>query len=257
MIEVERIDALPALFDAPQIKRDEVLILGSGSNILFTRDWPGVVVSITARGVNIVEDRSDAALVRCSAGEIWNDFVHWSLDHGFVGLENLALIPYKVGAAPIQNTGAGGTEVGEFVHTVEAWDRRARAHVRFDTAACAFAYRDSLFKHQPGRYLITAVEFLLPRQRELRIDYAGVREELEALNVENIDASAVARAIVHLRTRKLPDPATTGNAGSFFKNPVVAGAYAETLRSTYPQMQAWPTPDGHLEGYRRMAHRSL
>src|SRR4029078_1514346 len=165
LIDVHDASNLPELFKLGAVKTGPVLILGEGSNVLLTRDWPGVVMSIAARGIRVVRDDGDRALVRVEAGENWNDFVHWSLGHGFAGLENLVLIPGTVGAAPIQNIGAYGVEVREFVETVEAFDRRDGQLVRLSNADCTFAYRDSLFKREPERYLVTAVEFALPRQR--------------------------------------------------------------------------------------------
>jgi UDP-N-acetylmuramate dehydrogenase len=252
LIDVHDAEALPELLDSAVSQNREVLVLGGGSNVLFTRDWPGVVLALRTRGLEIVEQRvaenqvppatSDAAMVRAAAGELWDDFVHWSLSHGLKGLENLALIPGSVGAAPIQNIGAYGVEVGEFVHAVIALDRTTMRQVRLDHDACAFAYRDSQFKREPGRYLITAVDFLLPRRRELHLDYGGVREELAAMGIKEPDARAVAHAISRVRTRKLPDPVTTGNAGSFFKNPIVSSELAQTLKRDHPRLPVWPAP---------------
>jgi len=149
-----------------------------------------------------------------------------------------------VGAAPIQNIGAYGTEAAEFIESVEAWDTRERRVARLDRAACAFGYRDSLFKHEPGRYIVTAVRFALPRSRELRLDYAGIREEVARMGVDKPAPYHVAEAVVRLRTRKLPDPAVIGNAGSFFKNPVVDAAQAAALRQQHPELPVWPQPDG-------------
>jgi UDP-N-acetylmuramate dehydrogenase len=243
LIDVVRSDSLPELFAYPMLKASPPLILGGGSNVLFTRDWPGVIVSISATGIRIVENRDDDVLLRVEAGENWNDLVQWSLAHGFVGLENLALIPGTVGASPIQNIGAYGTEVREFVETVEVFDRGINAIARLSNAQCEFAYRDSIFKHHPDRYLVTAVEFALPRTRSLRLDYAGVREELAAMNIDSPNASAVAEAVIRLRTRKLPNPALIGNAGSFFKNPIVAAARAEELHKAHPTLPIWSAGD--------------
>ena len=240
LIDVKRLEVLPELFTQAGLK-SQLLILGAGSNMLFTRDWPGVVLSLTAAGIRILEDRGDAALIRVEAGENWNDFVHWSLGRRFVGLENLALIPGTVGAAPIQNIGAYGAEVREFVHVVEVFDRDAGQFARLGNADCAFAYRDSVFKRTPGRYLVTAVEFLLPRTRELRLNYAGVREELAAMKIDAPSAPLVAEAVSRLRLRKLPNPALIGNAGSFFKNPVVPRELADRLRDEHPTLPAWPS----------------
>jgi UDP-N-acetylmuramate dehydrogenase len=169
--------------------------------------------------------------------------VRWTLGQGFAGLENLILIPGTVGAAPIQNIGAYGTEVAEFIESVEAWDLIERRVVTLGRDACAFAYRDSLFKHEPDRFIVTAVRFALPRSHALRLDYAGIREELERMGVDKPAPFHVAEAVVHLRTRKLPDPAVIGNAGSFFKNPIVDAAQGEALKREHDQLVAWPGHD--------------
>ena len=245
LIDLHDANTLPDLFKLGALKTGPVLVLGEGSNVLLTRDWPGVVLSLAGRGIQVLQDRGASALVRVQAGENWNDFVHWTLGRSFAGLENLVLIPGTVGAAPIQNIGAYGVEVREFIETVEAFDRHTGMRVRLGNAECAFAYRDSLFKREPDRYLVTAVEFALPRQRELRLDYAGVREELAkmAVDVQAPSHAAVADAIMRLRTRKLPNPMLIGNAGSFFKNPVVPAARAEDLLHEHPQLPHWPAPD--------------
>ncbi len=247
LIDVTQSAVLPALFDFAALKHGQVLILGAGSNMLLTRDWPGVVLALQTMGIRVLDDRGDAALVRVEAGETWNDLVHWALGNGFVGLENLALIPGTVGAAPIQNIGAYGVEVREFIDVVEAFDRAAGKFARLGNADCAFAYRDSLFKRTPGAYVVTAVEFLLPRRRELRLDYAGVREELAAMNAGEPTAPLVAEAVSRLRLRKLPNPALIGNAGSFFKNPVVAVETATRLQVEHPTLPVWPAKAGHLK----------
>jgi len=244
LIDVHDGVVLPELFQLGALKTGPVFVLGEGSNILLTRDWPGVVLSLATRGIRLLQDRGDTALVRAEAGENWNDFVHWTLARGFAGLENLVLIPGSVGAAPIQNIGAYGAEVCEFVETVEAFDRRDGGFVRLGNAECAFAYRDSRFKREPERYLVTAVEFALPRQRELRLDYAGLREELASMGLESPSHAAAADAVMRLLTRKLPNPALIGNAGSFFKNPVVDATLASELAREHPALASWPAAEG-------------
>jgi UDP-N-acetylmuramate dehydrogenase len=244
LIEVRRREALEELFGFAALKTEPLLVLGEGSNILFTRDWPGVVLSIATRGIALVESDASRARVRVEAGESWNDVVHWSLASGFAGLENLVSIPGTAGAAPMQNIGAYGVEVREFVHRVEAWDRAEARFVQLDNSACAFGYRDSVFKRLPDRYAITAVELELPRERALRLDYAGVREELDALGIAQPRPVGVAEAIARIRMRKLPDPRTVGNAGSFFKNPLIAGEAADALRRAHPDAPVWPAGAG-------------
>jgi UDP-N-acetylmuramate dehydrogenase len=247
LIDVRKPAALGELFGCALLKTPPLLVLGEGSNILFTRDWPGVVLSIAARGITILDADGERARIRVEAGEGWNDFVRWSLGHGFAGLENLVLIPGTVGAAPIQNIGAYGIEVREFIAAVEVWDRTLDKAMRLDNAACAFAYRDSVFKRERERYIVTAVEFELPRRRAAHIDYAGVREELATLGLDEPTPLGVAEAIARIRTRKLPNPALIGNAGSFFKNPLVDAAQAARLRGETPQLPNWPAADGSVK----------
>ena len=234
---------LPELLDFPAIRQRPLLVLGEGSNVLFNGDFDGTVLAMATRGVQLEQD-GEIARIAVAAGERWDDFVRWTLGQGLAGLENLILIPGTVGAAPIQNIGAYGTEVAEFIESVEAWDTHEHRVAILSKQDCAFAYRDSVFKREPGRYIVTAVRFMLPRQRELRLDYAGIREELARMGIEKPAPFHVAEAVVHLRSRKLPDPAVIGNAGSFFKNPIVDTAVADALRQAQPELAAWPGQDG-------------
>ena len=237
LVEVADAAALPELFGYAMLRDGPVLVLGGGSNLLFAGDPQGAALALTAQGIGILDDDGANAVLRADAGVVWHDFVLWTLGHGLCGLENLALIPGTVGAAPIQNIGAYGVEVRERIRAVEAFDRRTGAFVRFDAGDCAFAYRDSLFKHDPEHYIVTAVEFALPRTPQLRLDYAGIGEELQAMGVDGTPrASQVAEAVIRIRRRKLPDPAVLGNAGSFFKNPIVPVAQAEALLASHPSM---------------------
>jgi len=222
--------ALPGLLDAVR-DRGPLLVLGEGSNVLFVGDYPGVVLRPLVRALAILDDDGHRALVRAGAGVRWDAFVDWTLERGLAGLENLALIPGLVGAAPIQNIGAYGAEVADVIEVVEAWDRERGQLVRLDVPGCDFGYRDSLFKRESSRWIVTAVEFRLARDAAPRLDYAGVRVELAAAGVAEPTARDVADAVRRLRRRKLPDPALIGNAGSFFKNPVVSKALADELRA--------------------------
>ena len=244
LIEVDDDAALDELLALPLLRSGPVLVIGEGSNMLIAGDVKGVVLAMQTRGIAEIAEDGQRALVRVAAGENWNDFVHWTLAHGYAGMENLVLIPGTVGAVPIQNIGAYGTEAAEFVETVEAIDRNNGQRVRLDRAACAFGYRDSLFKHERDRYVITAVEFRLPRDRAMQLDYAGVREELALLGFDNPRPIHVAEAITRIRTRKLPDPLQVGNAGSFFKNPLVDAGTAARLRDQHATLPQWPVDDG-------------
>ena len=249
MADVTRSSGLAELFDFAMLREGPVMMLGEGSNLLFAGDFPGVVVCMATAQVSILEDDGAHALVRAEAGANWNDFVGWTLARGLAGLENMALIPGTVGACPIQNIGAYGTEVGEFIETVEAFHRGTQQLKRLARADCGFSYRDSVFKADLANWAITAVEFRLPRQRELRLDYAGVKEELAAMGVDTPKPLHVAEAISRLRTRKLPNPALIGNAGSFFKNPVLPVAQAEALREAHPGLPLF----GNDEGARKLS----
>ncbi|WP_199098702.1 UDP-N-acetylmuramate dehydrogenase [Dyella sp. ASV21] len=243
LAEVHDASKLPELLNFPAVRQGKLLVLGEGSNMLFTGDFHGTVLAMATRGVQVEQD-GDVARIAVAAGERWDDFVRWTLGQGYAGLENLILIPGTVGAAPIQNIGAYGTEAAEFIESVEAWDTEEHRVTTLDRAACSFAYRDSVFKHQPGRYIVTAVRFALPRSRELRMDYAGIREEVARMGVAKPAPFHVAEAVVHLRTRKLPDPAVIGNAGSFFKNPIVDAATGEALKHAHPALVSWAGADG-------------
>ena len=241
LVEVPDAASLPALFAANTMLRDgPVLVLGGGSNLLFAGDPEDVVLALTGRGHRIVADDASHAIVRADSGGEWHDLVLWTLGQGLSGLENLALIPGTVGAAPIQNIGAYGVEVRERIHAVEAFERTTGAVHRFSADDCAFAYRDSRFKHEPDRYVVTAVEFALPRTPELRLEYAGIGAELEAMGIDDTPRPAqVAEAVCRIRRRKLPDPAVIGNAGSFFKNPMVPVAQADALQAEHPALPAF------------------
>ncbi|MEO8741772.1 MAG: UDP-N-acetylmuramate dehydrogenase [Lysobacteraceae bacterium] len=235
--------ALDELLGYASLRRGPLLVLGEGSNLLFAGDPPGLVVSIAMRDIAIIQRDSDSTLVRADTGANWNDLVHWTLGHGLEGLENLALIPGNVGAAPIQNIGAYGAEAGEFIETVEAFDRNTGDVRRLDREACAFGYRDSLFKRDGERWIVLAVELRLPHSHELRLDYAGIREELAAMNIDVPRAVHVAEAVTRLRTRKLPNPALIGNAGSFFKNPQVEASLANALKAEHATLPVFPASD--------------
>ena len=241
LVEVADADALPELFGYAMLRDGPVLVLGGGSNLLFAGDPPGAVLALGGQRIRIVADDGDVAIVRADAGVEWHALVLWTLGHGLAGLENLALIPGTVGAAPIQNIGAYGVEVRECIDVVEAFERATGQFQRLDAQACAFAYRDSLFKREPERFVVTAVEFALTRTPALRLDYAGLGDELAAMGIDatssdSVTASQVAEAVCRIRRRKLPDPALLGNAGSFFKNPIVPIAQADALKAQHPAL---------------------
>jgi len=245
LAEVRDAAAIPAVLALPVVSGLPVMVLGEGSNVLFAADFPGLILRTAFDSVRMLGDGGSTAVVRAEAGAGWDALVDWTLARGLAGLENLALIPGLVGAAPIQNIGAYGAEVAESIETVEAWDRQAARFDRLNARQCAFAYRDSMFKREPERWIVTAVEFRLAREARPRLDYTGVREELAAQGITaDPTPQQVAAAVRRLRRRKLPDPAVIGNAGSFFKNPVVDAALAARIRAAHPQAPVHTAGEG-------------
>ena len=226
-------------------------ILGGGSNLVLKGDFDGLVLHMAIPGKRLVEEDNEAFYIEAGAGENWHDFVQWTLQQGWPGLENLSLIPGTVGAAPIQNIGAYGLEVGEMLHSVNAWDFKKQAFFTVDRSHCRFAYRDSLFKqegwHLNGQVAITSVIFRLPKAWVANTRYADVTHQLAAQNIGEPTAQDIAQAISAVRQRKLPDPATTPNCGSFFHNPLVDLATAERLKSAHPALPQYPQPDGRVK----------
>jgi UDP-N-acetylmuramate dehydrogenase len=244
LVEADSVDGLREALALPAVAAATPLILGGGSNLLFADNPATAVLALTSQRIEVLGQDAGHGLIRADAGVSWHALVMWTLQHGFSGLENLALIPGTVGAAPIQNIGAYGVEVGQYVQCVETLSLHGGHLQRLDRTACAFGYRDSTFKQQPDQRIVTAVEFALPRKPTLRLDYAGIGDELAAMGVDAPDAMQVAQAVVRIRRRKLPDPAQLGNAGSFFKNPIVPVAQALALASEHTGLPVFTGHDG-------------
>lgn len=221
-----------------ELKPTEIMVLGEGSNFLFTDDFDGTVFYPTIKGMEIVSENEEYVWVRVGAGEVWDDFVGWAVEHGYGGVENLSFIPGHVGAAPVQNVGAYGMEAGDTIEQVEAIQiEEARKEV-IAAADCHFAYRDSIFKREwKNKYIITYVVFRLTKKPEFRLNYGSVREELQGLGEVNL--KNIRRAITQIRQAKLPDVKELPNAGSFFKNPVVSREQAGLLKEKYPELPVY------------------
>ncbi|WP_449434873.1 UDP-N-acetylmuramate dehydrogenase [Pseudomonas putida] len=224
-----------------------VLVLGGGSNLLLTRDVEALVLHMASSGRQVLADDGQRVLVEAEAGEPWHPFVQWSLAQGLCGLENLSLIPGTVGAAPMQNVGAYGVEIKDVFAGLTALDRQTGEVREFALQDCAFGYRDSLFKRNPGRWLILRVRFALSRSLQAHLDYGPVRQRLAEQGIEQPTAQAISDAICSIRREKLPDPAELGNAGSFFKNPVVPAQLVEGIRARFPGVVAYPQADGQVK----------
>ena len=223
------------------ISPTDTLILGEGSNTVFLSDWPGTVVLNRLKGISSKAD-GEHVLVRAAAGESWHGFVKYCLRQGWYGLENLIMIPGSVGAAPMQNIGAYGVEVDSCIHTLTAWDRHTQKWCEFDRAACAFGYRDSVFKTAgKDRYIITAVEFRLSPIFKPHTHYPSLHNALmDRVGQADCAPETVAATIMRLRRHRLPDPGRLPNAGSFFKNPIVSSQQHDELKIHWPGLPAWP-----------------
>lgn len=227
-----------------------LLIIGGGSNLILTADIDGLVLVNRLRQKTLVSDTSDHAVIKAGAGENWHEFVLWCLEQGYSGLENLSLIPGTVGAAPMQNIGAYGVELKDLMLSLEALNLETREIEQFSVEQCQFGYRDSVFKsHCPGRYLILSVSFRLNKHYAPVLHYGGIANQLAARGIVDPSARQVSDLICAVRSAKLPDPLQIGNAGSFFKNPVIGQVQCDELSERYPGLVSFPDRDG----YRKLA----
>ncbi|MEB0041853.1 MULTISPECIES: UDP-N-acetylmuramate dehydrogenase [unclassified Pseudomonas] len=224
-----------------------LLVIGGGSNLLLTAHVQALVLRMATRGIRILSDDGKQVIIEAEAGEGWHGFVLWTLEQGLSGLENLSLIPGTVGAAPMQNIGAYGVEIKNIFHSLTALDRQTGELRDFTLSDCAFAYRDSVFKHHPDRWLILRVRFGLSRTARLHLEYGPVRQRLDEQGISQPTPKDVSLAICAIRREKLPDPAVLGNAGSFFKNPLVAASLAADLKREHPGLISYPQADGQVK----------
>ncbi|MGF6954580.1 UDP-N-acetylmuramate dehydrogenase [Paraburkholderia youngii] len=251
---IEREEQLPTAVRDPRVAGLPRLVLGGGSNVVLTGDFAGLVLLVALRGRRVVREDQHAWYVEAAGGEPWHEFVAWTLAQGMPGLENLALIPGTVGAAPIQNIGAYGLEMRERFASLRAIELATGNAVELDANACRFGYRDSFFKREGReRFVITSVTFRLPKAWQPRAGYADLARELAASQgkadgaTPQPTAQAIFDAVVAVRRAKLPDPLELGNAGSFFKNPVIDAAQFEALKRREPEIVSYPQADGRVK----------
>ncbi len=224
------------------------MILGGGSNILFTRNVDRLVLRNEIRGISKTEETDEYVHLQVGAGENWHQFVMYCIDNGFAGAENLSLIPGLVGASPMQNIGAYGVEIRDIFHQLKAFHLEERANYTFGLKDCAFGYRESVFKRKyKEQFAITHVTFRLSKKPEFRIGYGAIREELDRMRVTELSIRAVSDAVIRIRQSKLPDPAKVGNAGSFFKNPSVAADRYQQLKKSNPGVVGYENADGTIK----------
>jgi UDP-N-acetylmuramate dehydrogenase len=240
--EVNSAEQMRELISSGMLNQNPLLLLGGGSNLLFTGNFKGIAVHIVNKGIEILSRNNDTVLVKAAAGENWHDFVTYCVNHGFGGIENLSLIPGNVGSCPIQNIGAYGVEVKDCIHSVEAIDVVTGETRNYTSAECRFGYRNSIFKHElQGKVVIWSVIFELKLNPEVHLEYGAIKHELASMQIDNPGISDVSKAVCAIRQSKLPDPLLIGNAGSFFKNPAVEQKQAEKLLEAFPKMVSFPT----------------
>lgn len=246
--EYDRVEQLCAIFSEMHGRR--WLHIGSGSNLLFVKDFNGLVLHSRIKGHEVTEQDKDHVWLRVGSGENWDDLVAWCVENGFYGLENLSLIPGEVGASAVQNIGAYGVEAGQFVDSVETVEAATGKKRTFRSEECEYAYRSSVFKHaERGKYAVTHVTYRLPRHFAPDLEYGAVRRELEARHVSagSVTPQTLRNLIVEIRRAKLPDPRETGSAGSFFMNPVVSAERFRSLQEKYPEIPHYAMEGGGVK----------
>ncbi len=226
----------------------QTLILGGGSNILFTTNFHGLVLKNEIKGIKTIKEDEHHVYVQAGAGENWHGFVLYCIQHGLAGVENLSLIPGNVGASPMQNIGAYGVEVKDVFYSLEAYHIKDKKLINFTLNDCEFGYRESVFKRRfKDEFVITAVTFRLNHIPEFNISYGAIGQELERMGVKDLSLQAVSQAVINIRSSKLPDPAVIGNAGSFFKNPEISSHEFHQLARMFPGIVGYELPNGNVK----------
>lgn len=245
-VEIDTEEQLRTLFQVSEFLAAPKLILGGGSNLLFTRDFEGLVIKMSIQGIKVVREDASHVFVKAGAGVNWHQLVLFCVQNGYAGIENLSLIPGTTGAAPMQNIGAYGVEIEQVFDHLEAVDIQTGETRIFNHAECRFGYRESVFKHEArGKYIISSVTFRLNKQPVFHIEYGAIRETLATMGVseDNLSIKAISEAVIRIRRSKLPNPAEIGNAGSFFKNPEISKDDYARLKTEYPTLPGYPTGD--------------
>ena len=246
-IEIFRQEELLEIFFADNFRAQKFLILGGGSNMLFTKDFDGLVVKVNIKGIES-KIKEDVVLVSAGAGESWNNLVTYCVNNNLAGLENLTLIPGTVGASPVQNIGAYGVELRDVFESCTAFEIETGEFKTFYLDDCKFDYRESVFKSElEGKFIITSVTFRLSAEAKINTSYGAIETELQHRGIANATIKDVSNAVAHIRVSKLPDPSTIGNAGSFFKNPLIDEKNFQNLLNEHPNVVAYPMPNGQIK----------
>lgn len=246
--ECSGIDDMKQVISESKFSKSNKLILGGGSNILFTKNFDGLVIKNNLRGIELVGEDNDFYFVKSAAGEVWHQFVMHCINNNYAGLENLSLIPGNVGASPMQNIGAYGAEIKDNFYELEALHIADKEIHTFNNHQCKFGYRESIFKRQfKNQYIITSVTFKLLKKPQLNTTYGAIEKELEAMGVKELSIKAISDAVCNIRRSKLPNPAEIGNAGSFFKNPEVGGELFKNLKTSFPTIVGYELENGNVK----------
>ncbi|MCA6440925.1 MAG: UDP-N-acetylmuramate dehydrogenase [Sediminibacterium sp.] len=237
---VDTAAALEELLQEPIVQHQKILVLGGGSNLLFTKDVNGLVIHNQIRGIHIIHETNDIIYLKVMAGEPWHELVQYCVAKNWGGIENLSLIPGNTGAAPIQNIGAYGVEIKDVIHEVEAIQLSDGKKINLSNTDCAFGYRDSIFKNElKHSCIITAVTIRLTKNPTFNTSYGAINTELEKMKVSTLSISAISQAVINIRSSKLPDPSIIGNAGSFFKNPIISKTQYLQLLKDFPTIPSY------------------
>jgi len=247
-VRIHDTQQLQQLLLAPQLKNLPRLTLGGGSNVLFLNDFKGIVLHMAIGGIATIREDPTHVWVKAGAGVNWHTLVLHCVNRNYAGIENLSLIPGTVGAAPVQNIGAYGVALSETFESLEAMEADSGAVHTFSKEDCAFGYRDSIFKNEcKGQYIILSVTLKLHKKPAFRTTYGNLQDVLKAMGVQALSVRTISDAVIHIRKSKLPDPIHLGNAGSFFKNPIIAQQQFEQLKRTYPDMPGYAQPRDHVK----------
>jgi len=245
MVRVQRIDDLQTVLHDPKLQNENRLILGGGSNLLFTRPLDALVIKIDLTGKKIISEDDRYVLVEAGAGENWHTFVRWTIDQNLGGLENLSVIPGNVGASPMQNIGAYGVEIKDSFHSLKAVNLITGEIQEFNKADCEFGYRESVFKRSlKNQFAIVSVQYRLKKYPDFNTSYGAIEQELERMGISEISLDSVSRAVINIRQSKLPDPRVLGNAGSFFKNPTISESEFQNIICNHPDIPHYPAAGG-------------
>jgi len=244
--EFASVKELKEILSSEFVKINPYTVLGGGSNILFTRDYDGIIMRNIFKGISVVKEEGDNIFIKANSGERWHNFVLYCVNNNYGGIENLSLIPGTVGAGPIQNIGAYGVELKDVLAEVEAINIKTQEVQTFTNAECKFGYRESIFKHEvKGKYIILSVTLKLAKNpAKVNVAYGSLSKELQDEGITNPTIKDVSNAVIKVRSSKLPDPEKIGNAGSFFKNPVIRGAQFEELKNKFPDIVSFPGTEG-------------